>query len=700
MHWQQRLEGYTRRNASRVLQATWLAFAALAVGLAIPGIPRYFALLQTPCDGARCFAAQVTAEAVATANLRDYAFVQALTVLVIAIPVAGTAAFLIWWKVAQRAAVLAAFVATALATGTFSQALAYDDARFRFPAQLVLFVQFAGLPPLLCLLPDGEFRPRAVRRAALAYALASLLYLVPGVRGWLAPGTTGQILWLVALAFVALVVLAVLIARFRGAVDNAQREQLRWVLVGIGLAAPVALTDTSLGLVRASPFQMTIFAATPLTQFTLLFFAIGSGTCLLVALVNYEPLDAEIFVNRALVYGALTASTVGLYGAVVGYLGTVFHSDNALISLVATGLVAVLFQPLRDRLQRGINRLMYGERDEPYRVLSRLGQRLESAIAPEQALPLTVETVARALKLPFVAVELRRDGRSLPIASYGAAREDAARFPLVYAGETIGDLVAAGRGSHEPLSPADRQLLGDLARQLGVAAYATLITGELDRARLRIVAAQEETRRRLGSDLHDGLGHQLTALARRAELTTRMLPGDADDARAALVDITRQLNAAVAQVRGLAHQLHPPELELLGLVEALRERAQLLPGLAIHLDAPADLPRLHPAVETAAYYIALEALTNIEKHAGARSCCLRLALTPGDAMLRPPLLELEIADDGRGPSAEQGAIGERGIGLGMLSMQARAVEVGGSCRVEAAPDGGTRILVRIPVEEV
>jgi two-component system NarL family sensor kinase len=176
-------------------------------------------------------------------------------------------------------------------------------------------------------------------------------------------------------------------------------------------------------------------------------------------------------------------------------------------------------------------------------------------------------------------------------------------------------------------------------------------------------------------------------------LATRTLERDPDSARAALVDITHGLNAAVAQVRGLAHQLHPPELELLGLVEALRERTQMLPGLAIHLDAPAQLPRLHPAIETAAYYIALEALTNIEKHAGARSCRLRLALADGDAALRPPMLELDIVDDGRGPATD------RPGGLGLLSMQARAAEVGGSCLVEADPRGGMRIAVRLPVEE-
>jgi signal transduction histidine kinase len=186
------------------------------------------------------------------------------------------------------------------------------------------------------------------------------------------------------------------------------------------------------------------------------------------------------------------------------------------------------------------------------------------------------------------------------------------------------------------------------------------------------------------------VGHQLAGLARKAEMAMHSIERDPQAAHDLLTEVTQQLNAAITQVRDLAHQLHPPELELLGLAGALRERAQMHTGLVIRMDAPDSLPPLPTAIETAAYYIALEALTNVEKHAGARSCHIRMALANGDTALRPPVLELDIADDGHGLSPE------KIDGLGLLSMQARAAEVGGVCRIESSPRGGTRVSARLP----
>jgi signal transduction histidine kinase len=130
---------------------------------------------------------------------------------------------------------------------------------------------------------------------------------------------------------------------------------------------------------------------------------------------------------------------------------------------------------------------------------------------------------------------------------------------------------------------------------------------------------------------------------------------------------------------------------LLGLAGALRERAQIHTGFVLQIDAPNTLPPLPTAVETAAYYIALAALANVEKHAGAQACTVRLALTSGEDG-EPAVLELDVTDDGRGLPAQTDLAG----GLGLLSMQARAVEVGGVCRFTARPGGGTRVIVRLP----
>ncbi len=102
-----------------------------------------------------------------------------------------------------------------------------------------------------------------------------------------------------------------------------------------------------------------------------------------VAILRYNLYDIDVVINRTLIYGALSACVILIYILAVVALGALFQAQgNLAISLSATGLVAVLFQPLRNRLQRTVNRLMYGERDDPYAVISRLGRRLEAALAP------------------------------------------------------------------------------------------------------------------------------------------------------------------------------------------------------------------------------------------------------------------------------------------------------------------------------
>src|SRR5260370_592894 len=180
-------------------------------------------------------------------------------------------------------------------------------------------------------------------------------------------------------------------------------------------------------------------------------------------------------------------------------------------SLLATGIIAVLFQPLRLRLQREVNRLMYGERDEPDKVIPRLGQRLEATLAPEAVLPTIVETVTQALKLPYAAISLKQDGEDVIAASSGRASEELALLPLNYQSEHIGDLLFAPRARGELFSSADCFLLADLARQAGIAVHAVRLTTdlqrltkELQRSRTELVTAREEERRRLRRGLAPG----------------------------------------------------------------------------------------------------------------------------------------------------------------------------------------------------
>jgi signal transduction histidine kinase len=431
---------------------------------------------------------------------------------------------------------------------------------------------------------------------------------------------------------------------------------------------------------------------------------------LAIAVMGYRLWDIDLVINRALVYGSLTAFVVGVYVVVVALLGVLVRGDdgsnNLLISLFATAAIAILFQPLRERVQRTVNRLTYGERDEPYAVLTRLGQRLESTLAPAAVLPLIVETVAQALQVPYVAIDLRNEAAGRRT-EWGQLRPPSAAlftFPLLYQNEMLGTLSVAPRTGEEKFSAADLRLLNDLARQAGVAAHSVQLTTDLQRltaelqhSRERLVTAREEERRRLRRDLHDGLGPTLAALALNASTVRDLIGSDSNTATQMASELQIEIRAAVTEIRRLVYALRPPTLDGLGLVAAIRELANQSTGylrssnpgnqLSITVDAPDTLPPLPAAVEVAAYRIAQEALTNVVRHAHARSCSIRLALDgTADSQLK-----LEIRDNGIGLPEEQRA------GVGLHSMRERAEELGGTFVVESQKGKATRVVAHLPI---
>jgi signal transduction histidine kinase len=407
-----------------------------------------------------------------------------------------------------------------------------------------------------------------------------------------------------------------------------------------------------------------------------------------IAILRYHLYDIDVVINRTLVYGALSACVVSIYVFAVVALGALFQAQgNLAVSLSATGLVAVLFQPLRSRLQRSVNRLMYGERDEPYAVISRLGKRLEAALDPEAVLPTVVETIAQALKLPYAAILLKEGEGFRTAAAYGSPRGEPETLPLVYQREEVGRLVLSPRAPGEGFSDADRSLLEDLARQAEVAVHAVRLTSDLQHSRERLVATREEERRRLRRDLHDGLGAQLAGLNVQAGALRRLIPRDPDAAEEVVVELRHELRSAIADIRRLVYDLRPPALDDLGLVESLRQLAQRYSAkdepLRVLVEVPDHLPNLPAAVEVAVYRITQEALTNVARHARARSCVVRLVVDEDVA--------LEIVDVGVGIPEERSA------GVGLSSMHERASELGGSCVIRSVPNGGTQVLVHLPL---
>lgn len=470
---------------------------------------------------------------------------------------------------------------------------------------------------------------------------------------------------------------------FSTTTDLVHRAQVRWVTFGfvVSSLAWVVWVLGALGIIGAE-LPGTFDAPTDLIL----------ASCLGVAVLRYRLFDIDLVINRTLVYGALSAGVILLYVLVVGALGTLFNQANLTVSLVATGLVAILFQPLRERLQQTVNRLMYGERDEPYKVLARLSASLEGSLSPERVLPASLETVTKALKLPHASVLLYRDGVDEVLAEQGCRSEetDSTVFPLVYQGETFGELRLEPRAPGETFSPAELSLLGTIAQQVSVAAYAVQQTLDLRRSRERLITAREEERLRIRRDLHDGLGPTLAGLNLQASTLKRLIATQHEAAQTAVHELQGELRKAVGEVRGLVHDLRPPSLDQLGLkgaleglAEGLNRSADLAP-IRITTDIP-DLPTLPPATEVATYRIVQEALANTLKHAQASQAAVTLRLGSD--------LKLTLWDDGIGIPGHYRA------GVGLRSMRERVEELSGTFEIVSRSQQGTTILVCLPLHD-
>ena len=532
----------------------------------------------------------------------------------------------------------------------------------------------------LYLFPNGRFQPRWTRFAMLALVATHVVFLVPLAAGMI-PDIAGFVAWLF---FLASVVVAQ-IYRYARISSRVERQQTKWVVFGVaamgaGLALAALAGSVAPALTQPNTPGETIIGIVTMAS------ALCLPASIAVAMLRYRLWDIDILLNRTLVYGSFSACVIAIYVVVVGYLGALFRTGgNLAISLIATGIVALLFQPLRGWLQRSVNRLLYGQRDEPYLVVTRLSQRVESSLAHETILPTIVETVAQALKLPHAAIALREGNEQVTVATYGTSSGEALRLPLIYQAEPIGELILSPRTPGDAWTPADRRLLDELARQAGVAARAVRLTSDLQRSRERLVLAREEERRRLRRDLHDGLGPTLGNLTLQLDAVDDLIEDDPLAAHDLVVKVKQQTQLAIGEIRRLVDDLRPPALDELGLVTALREQAahyNQLGGLLVEVDAPESLPSLPAAVEVAAYRIAVEGVRNAARHAEARRCAIRLRLDDG--------LTVEIVDDGKGVAAQA----RTGVGIG--SMRERAGELGGVCVIEPLPAGGTRVFARLP----
>jgi signal transduction histidine kinase len=697
-----------RGRVMTLARIAWIVVAALAVTLFVAGVPAEIALLRDPCPTPRCATGQLPPaglRALEALGLSPEAFAVYLVTLdtIFASVCCAVATLVFWRRSDDRMGLLTSLALLTFGTATFVftlEALATRHPALGLTVGFLHLLGAASFSLFLYLFPNGRFVPRWTRWVALVWiAWQSTRYFFPdwhlNPEAWYL--WTSAVVWPVALG----TVVYAQAHRYRRVSNAAQRQQIKWVVLGIVSALSVfVVTSLALGAFASVPTTSRSLAALlmgyALVYTAMLFIPLSIG----IAVLRHHLYNIDLVINRTLVYGSLTTCVVLLYVLVVGGLGALLQVQGSLIvSLIATGLAAVMFQPLRDRLQRGVNRLIYGERDDPHAVLSRLGGRLESTLAPDAVLPAVTRTLREVLKLPYAEIQLRRKEGYEIAAVAGDPGENALSLPLVYGGETVGLLVVGPRAGDENFGPTERQLLEDLAHQIGASAHAALMTDEalrlsadLQRSRERLVEAREEERRRLRRDLHDGLGPQLSSQALTIDAALVLMRRDPDAAEKLLLELKTDAQDAVTDIRRLVYGLRPPALDDLGLLGALRESAAQYgaKGPDVCVEAPESLPPQSAAVEVAAYRIAQEALTNVARHSGANACTVYLAIEDSNVLC------VEVRDDGRGMPDP----GEKpSVGVGLTSMRERASELGGSLVIKPLPEGGTSVRARLPLPE-
>jgi len=408
------------------------------------------------------------------------------------------AAFLFWRKSDDRMALLAV-----VTLGTFpivfnNGFISTLSSPWSFPADVLSFLGFLCFILFFYVFPSGHFVPGWMRWVFIATLVEGVFNIFFPLSSF-NPFYTYQVLNILIFIGQIVSIVVVQIYRYRRVSSPAQRQQTKWVVYGVSLGWVGYLVQLTISLFFPSLYQtsplVNVISGTVLYGFVLLVpLFIG------FAILRSRLWDIDILINRSLVYGILTICVVGVYVLVVGSLGALIgNSGNLVISLVATGLVAVLFQPLRAWLQRGVNRLLYGQRDEPYAVITRLSQRLEGTLAPDAVLSTIVDTVAQALKLPYVAILLKQEDTFRLAASAGELVGEPLVLPLVYQKDVIGQMRLAPRTPGEPFTPADRHLLDELARQAGLAAHAVQLTADLQRSYEQLELRVAERTRELSS---------------------------------------------------------------------------------------------------------------------------------------------------------------------------------------------------------
>ena len=475
-----------------------------------------------------------------------------------------------------------------------------------------------------------------------------------------------------------------------------RRQQLKWLAFGAAVTLGVGVVGNSVIPGTVGQLLGAAIVALPIS--------IGIG------ILKYRLYDIDVVISKTVVYGCLAAFITAVYVLVVVGIGSLGSGSVHLgsrpslgLSIVATAVVAVAFQPVRERAQRLANRLVFGQRATPYEALSEFAGRMGGTYAADDVLPQMARVLAEGTGASRAVVWLK-DGAELtagacwpadaeprqrmPLAGAAPAISGTERVSLVeYQGETLGALTVAKRPG-ENLMPVESKLMSDLAAQAGLVLHNIGLTeqlrarlAELQASRLRIVTAADDQRRRIERDIHDGAQQQLLAIAGTLAVAQSLAGQDEDRERALVAQLKAETSGALETLRDLARGIYPPLLAEQGLPAAVRAQAGKAPVL---VEVSADGIGRYPAeIETAIYFCCMEALQNAGRHAPGSAVRVSLADSGTE-------VTFTIADDGPGfdPAAAMG-------GAGLQNMGDRLAALGGSCRIDSSPGRGTTVAGRV-----
>jgi signal transduction histidine kinase len=558
------------------------------------------------------------------------------------------------------------------------------------------------LTAIFLLFPTGRLPSRRWRPVAwvigAAVGATTVLVAVFATLGWSHPFRAqpggGPILTLVfVLLFIFPLVasfvgsIASLIVRFLGSVGD-ERLQLKWFAAAAVLVMATFIAAFSSGSSSPPPLISLLQSA----AFVLLYAAIA------VAVLKYRLYEIDVVINRAVVYGMLALFITVVYVSLVVGVGTlVGDRGSALLSAVAAAVIAVLFQPVQQRSRRLANRVVYGKRATPYEVLSDFAERVAGTFGVDDVLPRTARMLAegtgavRADVWIVVGPELRAAG-SWPSAEVervglgpgGTVDVPGATVtvPVRYQGELLGAL-SLWKAPGYPLTSTDEKLLSDVASQAGLVLRNARLIEDLRASRQRLVAAQDEERRKLERNIHDGAQQQLVALAVKARLAEQVGSRDPERGQALLREVQEGLGEALEDLRDLARGIYPPLLADKGLAAAIeaQTRKAVLP-----VEVAADgIGRYRQETEAAVYFSVLEGLQNVAKYAHASRAIVRLAQSNGTLLF-------EVSDDGDGFDA-----GATAYGTGLQGIADRLAALDGRLDISSRPGEGTTVVGALPV---